>query len=140
MERVEDCIGFLVGKAAQQVAKRSRERLAPFDVTPTQYAVLKVLWDEDGQSGAELGARLRMDSATITGVVDRLEAAGRLERRDDGSDRRIQRLFLTAQGQSLREPLDQAMAQLNSEARSLLGADAAALWSALRHLGDSKSW
>ena len=134
MDRLEDCISFLVGKAAQQVSRRSREKLAPHGVTPTQYAVLKVLWDRDGQSGAELGARLLLDSATITGVVDRLEAAEMIERRGDGKDRRVHRLFLTNRARALRQPLEDAMDQLNAEVRDALAAEAPALWSGLRRL------
>lgn len=136
MERVEDCISFLVGKAAQQIAKRTRERLNAYGVTPTQYAMLKVLWDRDGQSGAEVGGRLQIDSATITGVIDRLESAGLLERRSDGEDRRVHRLFLTGRARALQAPLDEAMDQLNAEVAELLGRDAAVLWNALRRLGD----
>ena len=139
MDRVEDCISFLVGKAAQQITRRAREKLAAYDVTPTQYAVLKVLWERDGRSAAELGARLVIDSATITGVVDRLEAAGLLERRPDPEDRRVHRLFLTARGGDLHAPLDRAMDRLNAEVGELLGAEAAGLWSALRRLGEVKS-
>jgi MarR family len=73
--RLEDCISFLLAKAGQQVARRARENLKAHGVTPTQYAVLKALWGQDGQSGAEIGARLVIDSATATGVLDRLQAA-----------------------------------------------------------------
>jgi MarR family transcriptional regulator, organic hydroperoxide resistance regulator len=140
LDRLEDCISFLVGKAAQHVARRTREKLAPYDVTPTRYAVLKVLWQRDGQSGAEIGARLLIDSATITGVIDRLEAAQLLERRPAPEDRRVHRLFLTPQGRSLRQPLDQAMASLNAEAKEILGADTSTVWHALRRLGDPHAW
>ena len=136
MDRVEDCISFLIGKAAQRVTRRARERLADFEVTPTQYAVLKVLWERDGRSAAELAARLLIDSATITGVVDRLEAAYLLARRPDPDDRRVHRLFLTERGQSLRDPLDAAMDDLNAEALERLGAGAAKHLAALRRLGE----
>ena len=82
--------------------------------------MLKVLWDRDGQSGAELGARLLLDSATITGVVDRLEAAEMVERRGDGRDRRVHRLFLTDRARALQQPLEDAMDQLNAEVRDAL--------------------
>ena len=138
MERIEDCISFLVGKAAQRVAGRARDKLAPYEVTPTRYAVLNVLWEKDGQSAAEVGARLLIDSATITGVIDRLEAAGLLERRRDREDRRIQRLFLTAQGRALQEPLDRVMDELNDEVREMLGRQAPGLWRGLRRLGNAE--
>lgn len=135
MERLEDCISFLVGKAAQQVARRARDKLTPHGVTPAQYAVLRVLWEGDGRSGAELGARLVLDSATITGLVDRLEAAGLLARGGDEADRRVHRVFLAERGRALREPLDAAMDALNAEVAKELGGEAPALWATLRRLG-----
>ncbi len=136
MDRVEDCISFLIGKASQQIARRAREKLGAYGVTPTQYAILKVLWERDGQSGAELGARLLIDSATVTGVADRLQAAGLLERRSHGDDRRVHSLFLTGQGRALKAPLDAAMDRLNDELAHELGDHAQALWAALRRLAE----
>ncbi len=140
MDRIEDCISFLAGKAAQQVTRRAREKLASHGVTPVQYAVLKVLWGQDGQSGAELSNRLRLDSASITGVIDRLESAGLVERRGDQADRRVHRLFLTDKSRALRDPLDAAMDELNAEAKRAVGADAEELWPALRKLGERRNW
>src|SRR5262249_46674975 len=136
MDRVEDCISFLVGKAAQQISRRAREKLAEWQVTPSQYAVLKVLWGQDGQSGGFIGSRLVIDSATITGVIDRLEATGLLTRRSDDDDRRVHRLFLTARGRDLRKPLDAAMDQLNAEVEAELKGQAPAFWRGLRRLGE----
>jgi DNA-binding MarR family transcriptional regulator len=116
MERIEDCISFLLGKAYQQVTQDARQRLAPYDVTPVQYAVLKLLWAEDGQSGAAIGERLRLDSATITGLLDRLVRSSLVERRADPLDRRINRVYLTAQGHALAGPLEREMDALNAAA------------------------
>ncbi len=140
MDRIEDCISFLVGKAAQQVARRAREKLAAHGVTPVQYAVLRALYEQDGQSGAELGARLAIDSATTTGVIDRLEAAGLLSRQPHDEDRRIHRAVLTERARSLQATLDRAMDELNAEVAAEMGAaEAAALWAALRRLGGVKA-
>lgn len=139
MDRIEDCISFLLGKAGQQITRRAREKLAAHDVTPVQYAILKVLWDTDGQSGVELGTRLVIDSATTTGIIDRLEASGLVERRADGQDRRVQRVFLTRRGRALRAPLDAAMDRLNDEVKLALGGQAKAFWSALRLLGETRN-
>ncbi|HXR20532.1 MAG TPA: MarR family transcriptional regulator [Steroidobacteraceae bacterium] len=124
-------------RCTQRRGVRAREKLAAWSVTPPQYALLKVLWDRDGQSGAAIGSRLVIDSATITGVIDRLEEAGLLERRADDGDRRVHRLFLTARGQGLQEPLDAAMDQLNAEVRVELKGQARALWDGLRRLGEA---
>jgi DNA-binding MarR family transcriptional regulator len=114
MDRIEDCISFLLGKAYQQVTQDTKERLAPYDVTPVQYALLKLLWEEEGQSGAALGERLRLDSATITGMLDRLVKSSFVERRPDLRDRRINQVYLTPSGRALAEPLDREMDAMNS--------------------------
>ena len=139
MNRVEDCISFLIGKAGQQIARRAREKLAAHGVTPTQYAVLKVLWERDGQSGAELGGRLLIDSATVTGVADRLQAAGLLEHRPHGQDRRVHSLYLTGPGRALQVPLDAAMDGLNEEVAREMGGEALALRAALRQLDEARA-
>lgn len=105
-------------------------------MTPVQYALLKVLWERDGRSGAELGERLQLDSATITGVLDRLERAGLAERRADPRDRRVNRIALTAEGRALQVSLDREMDALNAAWFERLGAgDAARLRAALGALG-----
>jgi DNA-binding MarR family transcriptional regulator len=136
VQPLNTCISFRLGKAVQEITRRSREALSVHGVTPVQYAVLSSLWERDGMSGAEVGDRLRLDSATITGVVDRLAAAGLVERKSDpDGDRRINRLFLTREGRELRAPLGSAMAKLNRDVRRELGSDADALWRALAKVG-----
>jgi MarR family transcriptional regulator, organic hydroperoxide resistance regulator len=130
MQRLEDCLSFLIGKAQQQVTKASREALAPYGVTPVQFAILKVLWEQNGLNGAELCERLVLDSATVTGLIDRMEAGGWLERRaDPGGDRRMSRIYLTRKGAQLEGPLDAAMDRVNAQFVDALGkARAAGLW------------
>jgi MarR family transcriptional regulator, organic hydroperoxide resistance regulator len=137
MNRLEDCLSFLIGKAAQQVTRRAREALAPHGVTPVQYALLKLLWEREGQTGAELGARLVLDSATVTGVIDRLEAGGLVSRQSDpGGDRRVNRIALTADGRALQAPLDAAMDRVNAAFIEMLGTNRARdLWHALAQIG-----
>lgn len=130
MERLEDCLSFLIGKAQQQVTKASRAALEAYGVTPVQFAILKVLWERDGLNGAELCSRLVLDSATMTGLIDRMEAGGWLERRaDPGGDRRMSRVYLTEKGAQLEKPLVEAMDRVNTQFIKALGKDRAAnLW------------
>ena len=140
MDRIEDCISFVVGKAAQQVTRRARELLAPYNVTPVQYAVLKVLSEADGLSGAEIGKRMVLDSASVTGVVDRMESLGLVERRPNPHDRRAQLVAATAGARQMLPALDAAMDRLNAEADAASGAARQALHRSLRRLGDEREW
>jgi DNA-binding MarR family transcriptional regulator len=136
MDRIENCISFLLGKASQRVTRRARELLAEHDVTPVQYAALSVLWQQDRQTSAELGARLAIDSATMTGIIDRLEKTELVERHPDGADRRIYRIQLTQRGRKLRAPLDSAMEKLNREMSEILGQQSGQFYKMLRTVGE----
>jgi DNA-binding MarR family transcriptional regulator len=115
MEQIENCLSFYLGKAYQRVTQSAKQRLSTYGVTPLQYALLKVLWEQDSQSGAALGERLLLDSATMTGLLDRLEHAGLIERQSHATDRRVNRVLLTARGRDLQVPLDREMDQLNQD-------------------------
>ena len=134
MDRIDDCISFLSGKAAQAVARLTRDRLSNHGVTPVQYAVLQVLSERDGQSAAEIGSRLVIDSATITGILDRIEKLGLIARGADTDDRRVNRITLTPAGRARQASLQPVMDAINAEVAERLGADAPELWRLLRRL------
>lgn len=115
MEPIETCLVFLLSKANQQVQAAVRERMLTYGITPTQYAVLRVLWESDGQSAAELGHRLILDPATMVGIVDRLVQNDLVERRPNPKDRRVNPVYLTDKGKNLEKPLSTIAQELNRE-------------------------
>lgn len=135
MFALEECLIFLLAKAYQHVNSIARARLESFSVTPTQYALLHLLWERDVQSGTALGARLRLDSASITGLIDRLAHLGLVERRPDLADRRASLIALTDRGIELQAPLQEAITAFNAELDAIFGtADSAQLREQLRAL------
>ena len=76
-----------------------------FDLSPMQAMVLHRL--EPGMPIAmhALADELSCDASNVTGIVDRLEARGLLERRSDEHDRRVKMLVVTAEGVELRDAL-----------------------------------
>jgi DNA-binding MarR family transcriptional regulator len=101
----EDCIIFLLAKAYQRAHGDLKRRLAPFGLTPVQHLILEALWEEDGISAGELGKRLSLDSATLSGVLDRLSESGWITKEPDPDDKRIHRIFLTGKGRSMHDVL-----------------------------------
>ena len=57
-----------------------RKLLRKLDLTYPQYLVMLVLWERDGVTVSDIGARLFLDSATLTPLLKRLEAAGLVAR------------------------------------------------------------
>jgi DNA-binding MarR family transcriptional regulator len=76
---------------------------AEFDISPMGVKMLQVLEPDTAMPMSALAERLGCDASNVTGLVDRLEGRGLLERRDDPSDRRVKRIGLTGDGAELRE-------------------------------------
>lgn len=113
---LDQCLNFVLTKAQQSIHQLFKAQLAPFGVTPGQYAVLKCLWDEDGKTAKQIAELLFLDGSTITGVLDRIEQKGLIEKQVDPRDRRAIRVMLTDAGRSLEEPLTQAIIEANQKA------------------------
>ena len=77
--------------------------------------VLGFLDDEDRITSSELGKRTELDSATLTGILDRLEVAGFIERKGNPDDRRSIRIHLTKQGRLMSQEATRVITEANSE-------------------------
>lgn len=82
--------------------KLYRPLLDALGLTYPQYLVMLVLWESDAQTLSDIGARLYLDSATLTPLLKRMEAQGLLRRERDAGDERRVILSLTAEGRALR--------------------------------------
>ena len=80
---------------------------------------------------SELAAALKCDASNITGIADRLEARGLVERRP-ARDRRVKGLALTEKGMGLKEELYAAFSEPPEAIRRLSKADQRALRDILR--------
>jgi DNA-binding MarR family transcriptional regulator len=77
---------------------------AKADLTPQEFAVMAYLNREVGEPDIDqssLAARLGIDHAHTSLLIDRLESRGLLDRRVSGTDRRARLLRLTPQGERL---------------------------------------
>jgi DNA-binding MarR family transcriptional regulator len=92
--------------------------VAEADLAPMQAKALHELDLEPPISMRELADRLTADPSNVTGLVDRLEARGLVERRPDPKDRRVKGLALTPAGARLRKRL---LGRLYSAPRSVSG-------------------
>ncbi len=105
MIKAEECVFFQIAKANQAAAKFWAVQISDLRVTAVQGFVLNFLYDRDEITSKELGERIRLDSATLTGVLDRLEALGYIERRDNPNDRRAILACLTPSGKKTAEKI-----------------------------------
>lgn len=114
--KLEDNIGFYVTKALQALNAQFSLRFSEYGITPSQYGVLAVLWEEDGVPQKALVERIIIDGATITGILDRLEKNGFVTRQRGEKDRRTTLIYLTEKGRKLREILTELAIEVNKTA------------------------
>jgi DNA-binding MarR family transcriptional regulator len=89
-------------RASESLWNASRVFLARWDLSPSQFNVLNLLYDRPGGcSQIELSRQLIMHRSNVTGLVDRLESRGLLRRADHPADRRAFTVVLTPTGKRL---------------------------------------
>jgi len=96
---------MLVRVSIDRVHRHLGSAAAEFELAPAQAMALGELQTDQPLSMRDLAVRLKCDPSNITGLIDRLEARGLVERQPHPADRRVKYLVLTAAGRSLRERL-----------------------------------
>lgn len=116
----DDCIFFQFAKAYQLSSRFLTQKVSELNLTSVQAMVLGFLTEEDQISSSELGKRAELDSATLTGILDRLEAAGFLERKSNPDDRRSIHIHLTPKGRALGRETTELLIAANREFLQML--------------------
>jgi DNA-binding MarR family transcriptional regulator len=89
--------------ASRAVTRRYGDLLATTGLTYPQYLTLLALWSAAPLTVGDIGARLHLDTGTLTPLLKRLERAGLVARRRDPADERRVLVEPTAAGRALRE-------------------------------------
>lgn len=84
----------------------AKEQCARHGITATQLNVLKLLQTVGDLSLSELSKQMAATNSTITGIIDRMVAAGLVAREQSAEDRRVWRIRLTPEGKATAKKLD----------------------------------
>ncbi|MFG3310109.1 MarR family winged helix-turn-helix transcriptional regulator [Streptomyces wuyuanensis] len=101
--RLDRQICFSLHAASRAFNGIYRAILKDLGLTYPQYLVMLVLWEHGDLPVKTIGARLRLDSGTLSPLLKRLEAVGFVERRRSTEDERSVTVHPTAAGTALRE-------------------------------------
>lgn len=100
-----ECICFQLGKTVRQVTKVYRNEIASHKLTHGQFFMIVAIMEEEGLLPSELADKTSQDRATTTGLLDRLQKDGWIERRSDRNDRRSLRIFLTPEARNKKDDI-----------------------------------
>ncbi len=84
-----------------RLERRLGQGLGAHGLTLSQFDVLATLLHGEGITQQELAERLLVTKGNVVGLIDRVGAAGWVERRPDPDDRRANRLYLTDAGRKI---------------------------------------
>ena len=113
--KVHDCIFFQLIKASQAGAAYWTAKVEHLGVTASQAMVLNFLGEEDRISSRNLGQKLGITSATMTGILDRLEKLALIERQSHPDDRRAILVCLTDRGRQIATQINAIMVAANKD-------------------------
>lgn len=113
--KVKDCIFFQMTKASQAGALFWSKKVEHLGVTASQAMVLSFLGEEDKILARSLGQKLQITSATMTGILDRLEKLDLIVRIAHPNDRRALLICLTKQGAQHAREIHHIMVESNKE-------------------------
>ena len=110
-----DCIFFQFAKANQLASRFLSQKVSELNLTSVQALILGFLNQEDQITSGELGKKTGLDSATLTGILDRIEAAGFIERKNNPDDRRSIHIHLPPKGNEQSKEAINVIASANKE-------------------------
>lgn len=101
--KLADFLCFAVYSANLAYGRAYKPILEELGVTYTQWIIIVALWEQDDQTVSSLGAKVFLESNTLTPILKKLESLGYLRRQRDPGDERQVVISLTDAGRALRE-------------------------------------
>ena len=114
--RVEESLGFLANRLATAMRRSLEEKLKEYDLTAPQFGFMAILFEEDGQPLSNIGRCIYCDKPTITGIANRLEKKGLINKIRDDKDRRVVKAVLTKKGKGFKDVLYKMAMEVNTGA------------------------
>lgn len=124
MAKTEDLsFGYLLNDVTLLFRKHFDRRAVKFGLTRAQWRATKMLHHREGLRQTELAELLEMEPIAVGRVIDRLQAAGFVERRPDPRDRRAWRLYVTEQARVIVGDMELIARDLRKDATLGIGYD-----------------
>lgn len=133
------CINYLLTTAQHSVFQYLNGKLSEYDVTPSQYGVLSCLWQREFTTPKQISEILCLETSTISGVLDRMQKKGLIDRVINRDDRREVRVVPTEKGKALEEPISKIIDEVNEEVlKCFTDEEVALLKNQLRTIAEGK--
>ena len=114
-----DPFGSLLSRAARQWRRAADVGLKPFDLTEaTWLPLVHIARAPMPPRQKDLAASMSLDGSSVVRLLDNLEAAGLIRRKEGENDRRAKIIFLTARGRAIADKVEAVARRIRSNALS----------------------
>src|SRR6267378_2090962 len=109
--------GSLLSRAARQWRRAADLRLAPFELTEaTWLPLVHIARAPESPRQKDLAASMSLDGSSVVRLLDNLEAAGLIKRKEGENDRRAKVILLTPQGRAIADKVEVAARRIRGDA------------------------
>jgi DNA-binding MarR family transcriptional regulator len=135
MGGLDDVIGYVIRRAQVAIFQDTDDMMADLDISPVQFAVIRLVQRNPGINQISLATTLGAESPRMVLIIDELERRGFVARLASTVDRRARAIFLTQEGRAIHTQLTKRVqAQNRRLAKRLRGDDPKMLLRMLRNL------
>ncbi len=110
-----ETLDFLLAQVCHLHYHRVRTLVGAIGMHRGQPPVLHALWEQEGLTHTNLAQRLRVTPATITKMLQRMEAAGFVVSKPDAEDQRVSRVYLTEAGRAIQAEVEAVWQTMEQE-------------------------
>lgn len=114
--KISESFGYIINLTARNIKKKLEAKIKIYNITTSQWAVLKTLSEENNLTQAEVAERLGADRATTGAVIDKLTNKKLVYRNQCESDRRANKVCISDYGQELTKKISCEAVKCNSNA------------------------
>ncbi|CAN5917465.1 MarR family transcriptional regulator [soil metagenome] len=112
-----DSFGALLSRAARQWRRAADLRLEPFDLTEaTWLPLVHIARAQTPPRQKDLAAAMSLDASSVVRLLDNLEKAGLIRRKEGADDRRAKIIFLTVRGKAIADRIETVARRIRSDA------------------------
>jgi len=105
LDAFDKSLPMMLYRTLDTIIPRYRAVFKKHDISEQQWRILRVLWENEKCTTAELASKALLPSPSLVGIIDRMTSKGLVARDRSEEDRRVVRIGLTAKGRSLEAEL-----------------------------------
>ena len=112
-----DSFGSLLSRADRQWRRAADLRLQPFDLTEaTWLPLVHIARAPESPRQKDLAASMSLDGSSVVRLLDNLEAAGLIQRKEGKNDRRAKIILLTPRGRAIADKVETVARRIRGDA------------------------